>query len=134
MGALLVFAYPYAANAAPAERTIYADVAGRVVDDATGQPLAGVEVSLLYESVETNAEGKFFFPKIPLVHSAEVSLRVSTEDGTIIGCTVFVVPVKFYPLSASGGDKVALEVIEPGVVAGIVGGLIYLFYTSKSSE
>jgi predicted CXXCH cytochrome family protein len=94
---------------------MYADVTGRVVDDATGQPLAGIEVSLLYESVMTNEEGKFFFPNIPLVHSAEVSLRVSTEDGTIIGCTVFDVPVKFYPISASKDDKVVVEVIEPGV-------------------
>lgn len=119
LGALSVFAVPEVARCAQAERVIYADVTGRVVDDATGEPLAGVEVTLLYEAVVTNGEGRFLFPNIPLLHSAEVSLRVSTEDGIVIGCTVFDVPVKYYPLSASVGDKVAIAVIQPGVDANV---------------
>jgi predicted CXXCH cytochrome family protein len=115
LGALLLFVAPFTAAAAPAERVMYADVSGRVVDDATGEPVPGIEVGLLYETVKTNEEGRFLFPKIPLIHSAEISLRVSTEDGTIIGCTVFDVPVKYYPLSASSDGKVAVVVIEPGV-------------------
>jgi predicted CXXCH cytochrome family protein len=119
LGALLVCVAPYTAVAAPAERIMYADVAGRVVDDVTGEPLSGIEVGLLYETVVTNGEGRFLFPKIPLIHSAEISLRVSTEDGTIIGCTVFDVPVKYYPLSASSDGKVAVVVIEPGVTPSV---------------
>jgi len=117
LGALLPFAHPSVAEepSAPPERTLYADVAGRVVDDATGAPLGGVVVSLLYEAVVTDAEGNFTFNKIPLVHTTQVSLRISNDDGLIIGCTTFDVPVRFYPVAASDGDKVGIVVADPSV-------------------
>lgn len=99
----------------PSERALYADVAGRVLDDATGQPLSGIAVNLLYETVTTGKDGTFLFQKIPMVHTAQISTRVSTDEGIIIGCTTFDVPVRFYPLSAVNGKKVDVRVVEPGV-------------------
>ncbi|PLX43923.1 MAG: hypothetical protein C0609_06900 [Deltaproteobacteria bacterium] len=114
-GALLCFASVYALEAGvdPDEIT-YADVAGRVVDDVTGEAVPGALVSLLYESVIADMDGKFSFKKVPTVHSSIISLQVSTETGVIIGCTSFDIPVKYYPLSAADGDGVDVVVIEPG--------------------
>lgn len=99
----------------PDDRALYADVKGKVVDDATGQPAPGVTVSLLYESAVTDKEGEFVFYKIPFIHTAEMSVRVATKDGIIIGCTTFDVPVKFYPLAVADGDRVDVVIVEPGV-------------------
>lgn len=117
LGTLVAFVgHPAAAERVmPEDRTLYADVAGKVVDDVTGAPLAGVMVSLLYESVVTGSDGTFVFQKIPMIHSAQVSLRVSTDEGLVIGCTTFDVPVRYYPISSTLGDKVDIKIIEPGV-------------------
>lgn len=117
-GALMAFMPPcHAASATPAppDRTLYADVKGRVVDDATGAPLPNIPVSLLYETVVTGPDGNFLFQKIPMIHTAQISLRVSTDEGIIIGCTTFDVPVRFYPISAQQDGKVDIKIIEPGV-------------------
>lgn len=118
LGALLVLS-GLAWGDVPAQRALYADVKGKVVDDATGAPVAGVAVSLLYETVVTNEQGEFLFQKIPMLHTAEVSLQVSTEEGIIIGCTTFDVPVRYYPVGAADGDRVAVTVVEPGADADI---------------
>lgn len=91
----------------------YRDVTGRVVDGATGQPLAGVPVSLLYETALTDEGGGFRFEKVPLTHSAEVSLRVQNKDGVIIGCITVDVPVRFYPVAAAAEGKVAVAIADP---------------------
>lgn len=101
-------------NSAPPERTLYADVGGRIVDDATGAPVANIPVSLLYETVVSGPDGSFLFQKIPMVHTAQISLRVSTEEGLVIGCTTFDVPVRFYPVSAMAEGKVDVRIVEPG--------------------
>jgi predicted CXXCH cytochrome family protein len=118
LGALLVFVAPVR-SLVPDERILYADVKGRVVDDATGNPAPGIPVSLLYETIVTDAKGEFIFQKVPMLHTAEISLRVSTNEGTIIGCTTFDVPVKFYPLAASDGQRVDVKIIEPGIDANV---------------
>lgn len=117
LGALLPFAGPVSAveMQTPADRTLYADVTGTVVDDETGLPLKGVPVSLLYETVVTDQNGTFVFQKIPMIHTAEVSLRVSTEEGLIIGCTTFDIPVRYYPIGAVSEDKVDVKVVDPGI-------------------
>lgn len=116
IGALSAFTGPaFAADKqTPADRTLYADVTGKVVDDATGHPLPGVPVSLLYETVVTDQTGAFTFQKIPMIHTAEVSLRVATEEGLIIGCTTFDIPVRYYPVGAALDDKVDVRVVDPG--------------------
>jgi len=96
------------------QHLLYADLEGRVVEDATGAPRAGVAVSLLYETVITDAEGKFRFQKVPTVHTSEISLQISTDTGIIIGCTSFDIPVAFYPLAASDGELVDVQVVQPG--------------------
>lgn len=118
MGALFVFLRPALAAPvppAPPDRTLYADVKGKVVDDATGAPVSNIPVSLLYETVVTGPDGTFLFQKIPMVHTAQISLRVSTDEGIIIGCTTFDVPVRFYPISTQAEGKVDIRIIEPGV-------------------
>ncbi|MHB8764745.1 MAG: cytochrome c3 family protein [Deferrisomatales bacterium] len=106
----VVVAQERLAGPAPVE---YRDVAGRVVDAATGQPLAGVPVSLLHEVALTDESGGFRFEKIPLIHSAEVSLRVQNKNGVIIGCITVDVPVRFYPVAAAAEGKVAVVIADP---------------------
>ncbi|GAB4262945.1 MAG: hypothetical protein Kow0092_13520 [Deferrisomatales bacterium] len=93
----------------------YRDVTGRVVDDATGAPVAGAVVSLLQEITVADEAGRFRFEKVPVSHLAEVSLRVQGEGGLIVGCITVDVPARFYPLAATADDgRMALEVVEPG--------------------
>ena len=99
----------------PADRALYADVNGRVVDDRTGAPLPGVPVSLLYETVVTGQDGAFSFQKIPMIHTAQISLRVATDEGLVIGCTTFDIPVRYYPIASVSGDLVDVKLVEPGV-------------------
>jgi predicted CXXCH cytochrome family protein len=97
----------------PEDRLLYRDVVGKVIDGA-GKPLAGVPVSLLYETAVTDAKGSFRFPKVPINHTAQVSLRVRSREGFIIGCMALDVPVRFYPLAASVDGKVDVQIVEPG--------------------
>jgi len=97
----------------PLERVLYRDVHGRVVDGETGTPLAGVPVSLLYEVTTTDESGRFVFEKIPLTHTAQVSLRVRSKSGLIIGCVTVDVPVRFYPVAASDGEKFDIVIADP---------------------
>ncbi len=100
-------------DAVPDERVLYRDVTGRVVD-AAGTPQAGVPVSLLYETAVTDENGGFSFERVPLTHTAEVSLRVQSKNsGLIIGCITVDVPVRFYPVAASAGDAFAIEIVDP---------------------
>lgn len=97
---------PWAASAAdeiavPSERAIYRDVRGRVVDDATGKPVPGAVVSLLYEMAVSDTAGRFVFEKVPLTHGSQVSVRVRNRSEIIIGCVTLDVPVRFYPLAAN---------------------------------
>ena len=114
-GALFLVASPSLAEEVLGQRVLYADIEGRVVDGATGQPAAGVSVSLLYETVVTDAAGGFRFQKVPTVHTSEISLQVATDNGMIIGCTSFDIPVGFYPIAASKGNKMEVKVVEPGI-------------------
>jgi hypothetical protein len=101
-------------TAIPPERVLYRDVAGTVVDAETGQPMPGVPVTLLYEVTVTDDAGAFRFEKVPLTHTAEVSLRIRSKEGLIIGCMTVDVPVRFYPIAASTDGKFDIAVIDPG--------------------
>jgi predicted CXXCH cytochrome family protein len=107
----------------PPERLLYRDVKGRVVDTETGKPVSGVTVSLLYEVMVTDESGRFVFEKVPLRHTAEVSLRIQARSGPVIGCITLDVPVSFYPLAAEAGaggaKKVAVEIIDPASDEGV---------------
>jgi hypothetical protein len=96
----------------PDDRLLYKDVVGKVVDPGTGKPLAGVPVSLLYETAVTDEKGSFRFAKVPLTHTAQVSLRVRSRTGYIIGCITVDVPVRFYPLAVAVTEKI----VKDGVV------------------
>ncbi len=98
----------------PEERILYRDVRGRVVDGATGEPVPGVPVSLLYELAVTDDQGRFLFERVPLTHTAEVSLRVKSRTGIIIGCLTVDVPVRFYPVAAAEGDLFDVVIVDPG--------------------
>lgn len=100
--------------AVPAERLTYRDLAGRVVDDASGQPLAGVTVSLLYETTVTDDKGEFRFEKVPLTHTAQVSARVRNIMGYVTGCITIDVPTRYYPLAAATANKVGIAIVDPG--------------------
>jgi predicted CXXCH cytochrome family protein len=97
----------------PLERVTYRDVAGKVVDGDSGAPVAGIPVSLLYEITITDDGGRFRFEKVPLTHTAEVSIRVQSKTGLIIGCTTIDVPVRFYPLAAEADGKFAIAIVDP---------------------
>jgi predicted CXXCH cytochrome family protein len=114
--AILAGIFPHPAVAAdaatpptPPERAIYRDVRGRVVDAETGQPAAGVVVSLLYEMAVSDAQGQFVFEKVPLTHGAQISVRVRNRSEIIIGCTTLDVPVRFYPLAANWEQTVEVD-------------------------
>ncbi|NOY44562.1 MAG: carboxypeptidase-like regulatory domain-containing protein [Deltaproteobacteria bacterium] len=102
-----------AGPAVPPERALYRDVRGRVVDGETGEPMPGVPVSLLYEVTTTDCDGRFVFEKVPLTHTAQVSLRVRSKSGLIIGCVTVDVPVRFYPVAASEGEKFDIVIADP---------------------
>lgn len=121
IGALLVWGLAVGAGAAPAqepaippERVLYRDVAGTVLDRETGKPMPGVPVTLLYEVTVTDEAGAFRFEKVPLTHTAEVSLRIRSKEGLIIGCMTVDVPVRFYPVAASTDGKFDIAIIDPG--------------------
>ncbi len=97
----------------PAGRELYHDVRGRVVDPETGEPLAGVPVSLLYEVTTTDEQGRFVFEKVPLTHTAEVSLRVKSRSGLIIGCVTVDVPVRFYPVAVAVEGRFDIVIADP---------------------
>lgn len=97
----------------PLERVVYRDVTGQVVHADTGAPAPGVAVSLLYEITVTDEAGRFRFEKVPLTHTAEVSIRVQSKTGLIIGCTTIDVPVRFYPLAAEFDGKFAIAIADP---------------------
>lgn len=98
----------------PTARVTYRDVVGKVVDDSTGEALPGVSVSLLYETAVSDGKGEFRFEKIPLTHTAQVSVRVKNSLGRIIGCMVIDVPTRYYPLAGSVGEKMGVRVVDPG--------------------
>jgi len=104
----------------PVERVIYRDVTGQVLDGTTGAPLPGVVVSLLYEVAVTDEAGNFRFEKVPLTHTAEVSIRVQSKSGLIIGCITVDVPVRFYPAAASVDGKFDLEIVDPSAEVPVV--------------
>lgn len=97
----------------PEGRELYRDVRGRVVDPETKEPLAGVPVSLLYEMTTTDASGRFVFEKVPLTHTAEVSLRVQSKSGLIIGCITVDVPVRYYPVAVAVDDRFDIVIVDP---------------------
>jgi len=97
----------------PPERILYRDVVGRVLDAATGAPVPGIPVSLLYEVALTDQSGNFRFEKVPLTHTAEVSVRVQSKSGIIIGCITLDVPVRFYPVSAESEGRFGLVIADP---------------------
>ncbi|TLN21326.1 hypothetical protein FDZ71_03980 [bacterium] len=110
------FAFPSAgscADATTAEKPLYADLDGLVVDEA-GNPVAGANVNLLYETTVTDGQGRFRFPKIPTIHTSGISMQVTNDAGVVIGCTNFDIPVKFYPIAATMGNKVGVVIVEPG--------------------
>lgn len=91
----------------------YKDVFGVVTHKATGEPAAGVQVSLLYEITSTDEKGEFRFEKVPTTHSTEVSLRVKSKMDLIIGCMTLDVPSRFYPLAAATKDAIAVAIVRP---------------------
>lgn len=107
-------------SAVPAERVLYRDVGGQVHDAATGAPVAGVVVSLLYETAVTDEAGNFRFEKVPLTHTAEVSIRVQSKSGLIIGCIAVDVPVRFYPVAATAEGKFDIEIVDPSAEEPVV--------------
>lgn len=111
--AVLVCAATGWAAEPPPGRELYRDVRGRVVDPETKAPLAGVPVSLLYELTTTDADGRFVFEKVPLTHTAEVSLRVRSKGGFIIGCITVDVPVRYYPVAASVDGRFDIVIVDP---------------------
>ncbi|TAL18112.1 hypothetical protein EPN96_03080 [bacterium] len=117
------FAFPRLVSAADkakpsdtpaAEKPLYADLEGQVVDEG-GNPIPGVVVNLLYETSLADENGKFRFQKIPTIHTSVVSLQVANDSGMVIGCTSFDIPVRYYPVAASEGDRVDVVIAEPGV-------------------
>lgn len=96
----------------PDDRLLYRDVVGKVVDEA-GKPIAGAPVSLLYETAVTDDKGAFRFSKVPLTHTAQVSLRIRSREGFIIGCMVVDVPVKFYPVATAPEGRVDVQIVDP---------------------
>lgn len=97
----------------PLERVVYQNISGQVVDAESGTPAPGVVVSLLYEVTVTDEAGRFLFEKVPLTHTAEVSVRVQSKTGLIIGCTSLDVPVRFYPLAAESEGRFAIAIVDP---------------------
>ncbi|MBI5017082.1 MAG: hypothetical protein HZB55_16545 [Deltaproteobacteria bacterium] len=97
----------------PDDRLLYRDLSGTVLDES-GKPLAGVPVSLLYETAVTDDKGAFRFSKVPINHTAQVSLRVRSREGFIIGCIVVDVPVRFYPLATAVEGRVDVQIVDPG--------------------
>ena len=95
--------------AVPLERAIYRDLRGLVVDAGTGQPVVGVVVSLLYEMVVSDSQGRFVFEKVPLTHGAQISVRVRNRSDILIGCVTLDVPVCFYPLAANWEEIVEVD-------------------------
>ncbi len=113
-GMVCLLAIAGAGPVPPPERMLYGQVRGRVVDPDTGQPVPEVPVSLLYETTTTDTGGRFVFDKVPLVHTTEVSLRVKSRTGLVIGCITLDVPVRFYPVAVSAGDRFDMVIVDPG--------------------
>ncbi|MHB8764714.1 MAG: peptidase associated/transthyretin-like domain-containing protein [Deferrisomatales bacterium] len=93
------------------------DVGGRVVDGVTGEPVAGVAVSLLQRVAVTDRSGAFCFRDVP--RQRKVALTLSVKGAQGIQCESFEVETRFYPLAASRGDRVAVEIVEPTVDQGV---------------
>lgn len=72
-------------------------------------------MSLLAETKKTGAEGAFCFERVPRKRRVEFSLSVRDRRGLVTACEVFHVPVRFAALAASDGDRVDVQVVEPGV-------------------
>ena len=119
-GVVCLLVFMGAGPVPPPERMLYGQVRGRVVDPDTGRPLPGVSVSLLYESTITDANGRFVFDRVPLVHTTEVSLRVKSRSGLIIGCVTLDVPVRFYPVAVSVEGRFDMVIVDPSELVDVV--------------
>jgi predicted CXXCH cytochrome family protein len=89
------------------------EIAGRVVHGTSGEAAAGVRVSLLGQWKQTDSSGRFRFENVKLERSSLLHARVVDDNENIIGCSDLSVPVRFYAISASIGEKLAVEVVSP---------------------
>ena len=87
-------------------------LSGRVVDGASGKPLAGATVSCLCSATLTDGEGNFVLTGVDREREANLNFRVMNEYGRIIGCAMVPVPVSLTPVAANLENRFGLRVVE----------------------
>lgn len=88
------------------------DVKGIVVNMLSGEPVAGATVSLPDKTIVTGADGRFTFAQVNEYHAIQMTARITTDLDIIIGCSYFVVPTSYYPISANKDNMLDIQIIN----------------------
>lgn len=85
-------------------------LSGRVVADATGEPVPFAKISIPERIITADDKGEFDFGNVPGMRESRLNLRVLDQKGDIIGCAFVQLPVDLYPVAADSPQGFAIRI------------------------